>query len=96
MVPVNVNHIINDELIYALLLMTPSHLAIMKMVLHCEEGESISIVRHNAVTCVVAKATDGKTNALVLDITEKQIKQFIADDQSETNAFAFLSNHKTH
>jgi len=96
MITVNVNHIIKDELNYALLLMMPNHLAIMKLILHCEEGESISIIRQNGVTRVIAQAPDGRTNELALDITEPQIQQFIADDETDPNVFVNLSNHQVH
>jgi hypothetical protein len=96
MIPANVNHIIKDELNYALLLMMPNHLAIMKLILHCEEGESISIIRQNGVTRVIAQAADGRTNELALDITEPQIQQFIADDETDPNVFVNLSNHQVH
>lgn len=96
MIPVNVNHILKDELSYALLLMMPNHLAIMKMVLHCQEGESISIIRQSGITRVLAQAVDGRVKELSLDINEAEIKQFIADDESDANVFAGLSNQKVH
>jgi hypothetical protein len=96
MIPANVNHIIKDELNYDLLLMMPNHLAIMKLVLHCEEGESISIIRQGEVTRVIAQAADGRTNELALDITEPQIQQFILDDEEDSNVFISLSNQQVH
>jgi len=77
---VNIAPLLKEEFSLGLMLLVTPNIALSKLVLRCQEGESLTITRREGVTHVVSVSSDGRTTELSFDIPEEQIQKYIAAD----------------